>query len=68
VLLILSYPVPFPFFLLTAHEAIAAHLWELAFRLFLRVWRLTHLITFHRVGFLHRWVTPVCLDDFITNG
>ena len=40
------------FFLLTSHEAIPAHLWELFSRLFLLAWRLTHPMLFRRVGFL----------------
>jgi hypothetical protein len=52
----LFYPtlLPFLFFLLTSHQAIIAHLWELVARLFLPVLYLTHLLPFRQVGFLHR--------------
>jgi hypothetical protein len=43
-----------PIFLLTSYAAIATHLWKLGARLFLPALLMTHLITFHRVGFLQR--------------
>jgi len=51
-----------PVFSVDIPEAITTLWWVLVSRLFLPVLRLSHLLPFRQVPFLHRWVFSLSLD------